>query len=412
MKKKFTKIGGATLKAFALSIALIALMVLVLSPAAQATTTAANTKIINNARASYNDGTGTQYTPYSSVTVTVSLVSAAPSVAILSGNATTAYTGTDTPVLNNTFTVTATSNGLDTYTLTPNKTGDSNTTGGSFGTLSPASPIQLGATTVLSYVGGTKTFTVPSDGNSDGKINGIDTTSTVVINGEVHTIASITDNASGTSTIVLNTAMVAAVAAGDLIAEQKTITVPVKPGTISANGTSITVTKTLTVKSGNGSGPAQTSGSETDTWTNGLISFKKYVRNTATTCNTGNSVTFKTIKYCDAGVTGNPIGSGSNYTLEYLMVITNSGTGSVSAAKVTDTLPTEYVNYVAGSIVYYDESDNPHAVSDTSGNDNGNWTSPTITVNVGGVTPPVDSGPGGNIAAGATVHVSYQVTII
>ena len=373
---------------------------------------AANAQIINQARFSYNDGAKTT-TISSSVTVTVNLVPAKPSVAILSGDLTAQYTSTDTPVLNNTFTVTATSNGPDTYTLAGNITAHNNDGGSgvfaSLGTISPASPITLGATTVLSIDGTKKILTVPSDGNNDGKINGITSSSILFIDGEEHTIASISDSASGTSTITLNTPMSATVNAGDLVAERKTITVPVKPGTILNSGQSITVTKTLTVTSQNGSGPASTPVAITDTFTSGLVSFTKYVRNVTTSSAGTGMVTYNSVNYYSGGVMVKP-----GDILEYVLVAGSIGTGYVSSSVITDVLPTSYVSLKTGEysggtdITYINEAGSPSYLMATGDSDAATYASPTLTVNVGtGAT----NSAGGTIASGKTVRVLYQVTV-
>ena len=409
MKKIFIEIRGATLKAFASSVALIALMAFVLPQTVYANM-AANTKIINSAKASYNDGTGLKETPISSVTVTVTLVETAPGVAVTGGDQTTAYTGTDT-VLTNTFTVTANSNGPDTYALTPNMGVQSNnSSGGSFGTVSPAGPITLGATITLS--GSTATvLNVPSDGTADSKINEIQAGDTVVINvggtDYDRTVAApVTDTGLGTQTITLTVALPGAPTVGTLVREQQTVTVQVKSGTIQTAGTSIEINKTLSAESQTGTKPTGTSGNCKDTYTNGIVTFKKYVRNTATVCSTGSTVAFNTHTYCDSGVTATP-----GQTLEYLMVITNSGTGSVSAATVTDTVPVDYVDWVVGSIFYWDETNTSHALTDAAADDAGKFVSPTLTVNVGGTTPPTLPAAGGTIANGDTVHVVYQAAV-
>lgn len=415
MKKTFIKIRGVTLRAFACSVALIALMAFVLPQAAQANM-AANTKIINSATASYNDGTGTITTDPSTVTVTVTLVPAAPGAAVKVGeeNKNSTYAGPNANPITNTFTVTAASNGPDTYELTAGITVGSqqnNNSSGTLGAITPAGPITLGATITVG-ISTVNALTVPTDGTADNKINEIKAGDTIVIDisgtDYVRTVGAVADTGSGMQSIPVTVPLPSAPASATLVRERQEVTVIANCGTIDQNGQSIVMTKTLTATSQTDTNLKGTSGLATDTWTNGLVVFKKYVRNIdiLAACSTGNTVPFDSKTYCDAGVTGTP-----GQTLEYLMVIENTGTGSVSAAVVNDTVPVDYVNWVAGSIVYWDETNGSHSVSDTSGNDNGNFTSPTLKVNVGGVTPPIDTGLGGTIAAAATVHVTYRVAI-
>jgi uncharacterized repeat protein (TIGR01451 family) len=188
-----------------------------------------------------------------------------------------------------------------------------------------------------------------------------------------------------------------------------TITVPVKSGTILNGGQSIVITKHLTVASVADPTKTITSADVTDTYTSGAATFTKYVRN----------VTNAIVGVTDLQF---PAGSGPHYyrtgvtaktgeVLEYLIVVANSGTGPISAAVVTDGLPVTYANYNAGTIIYYDESNTSHALTDLPADDAGKWASPTITVNIGGVTPPTLPAAGGTIVAGATVHVVYRVTV-
>lgn len=80
MKKTFSNIRVAALKAFIGSLALLSLLAFVLPQAAQAST-AANTTIRNTATVTYNDTKGTAMTPVSgSVDITVAFVCATPTL--------------------------------------------------------------------------------------------------------------------------------------------------------------------------------------------------------------------------------------------------------------------------------------------------------------------------------------------
>jgi len=406
MKKSFINIGSTALRALAGGLALLALLVFCLPQAAQANM-ASNTQIINNAQVSYNDGAAAQ-TASSSVTVTVALVQSAPTVTAGS-NQTTAYTGVDTQQ-SNTFTVTSTANGPDSYSLTPSNTGATNASGSSTHVDTPASPVTLGAT--VTVAGSTTTvINVPSDGTADSSVNGIVVGDTVVIGSDSSVVDAISDNATGTSTITLHTALASgAPAAGVLVAERQTVTVHVLSGTITTAGTSIVITNTLTVASTTDASKTTTSGAITDTYTNGLINFAKYVRNvTNAIVGGGNTASYGGNTYYTTGVTAKPA-----EVLEYLLVIANAGTGTCSAAYITDGLPVTYVDFrtkpYSGStaVTYVDESGTPSYLTSTSDTDAATWASPTLTVYVGtGAT----SSAGGTIAASATVRVLYQVAV-
>lgn len=407
MKKQSISRRRVAWRTFAGGFALLAIVFLVLPQFAHAALPA-NTQITNAAQLSYFDGSATQ-TASSSVTVTVALVPSAPAV-VSGSDQTTAYTTTDTE-LNNTFTVTATSNGPDSYSLTPAIVGTpTNTTGASVSLTSPASPVTLGATITLA--GSTATvLNVPSDGTADSVVNEIAVGDTVVVNGEARTVSAVSDpGGSGTATITLDSALSAAPSAGVTVAERVTVTVNVKSGTITTSGQSIVVVKNLTVASTTDGTETTTSGNVTDTFTSGLATFTKYVRNVTHPVAGSTSIAYQGQTYYRSGVT-----AVTGDALEYLLVVTNSGTGSISQAYITDNLPVTYAafnttayNGGAAAVTYYDESDTASYLTAAADADQATWSSPTLTVYVGtGAT----SSSGGTIAAGASVHVLYQVTV-
>ena len=412
MKTTFINRRRAKLRSLISSLALLALMAFVLPISAQANM-ASNTQIINAAHLSFYDGAATQ-TADASVTVTVSLVQAAPTVTGTGNSG--AYTGVDTQ-LNNTFYVVAQANGPDTYSLTPaivSQTNNSST--GSVSLTSPSSPVTLGASVVVADGTHTNTATtiyVPTDGTTDSVVNQIQANDWVVVGTntavQVDTVTDpgVVGGVPGIATIVLKTALGnGAPSAGDLVRERVTVTINVKSGTIQTAGTNIVITKHLTVASTTDGTKTTTSADVTDTYTSGKASFDKYVRNVTNAVVGGTSLLFGGNTYYKTGVTAK-----TGEVLEYLVVIANSGTGDISSTVVTDSLPVTYSNYNAGTIIYYDESNTAHALTDNPADDAGKWVSPTITVNVGGTTPPTLPAAGGTITAGNTVHVVYRVTV-
>jgi uncharacterized repeat protein (TIGR01451 family) len=371
---------------------------------------AANAQIVNQVTISYYSGS-VAMTATSSITITVSLVPSAP-IVLKGADQTTQYTGVDTP-LNNTFTITATANGPDTYLLTPNLTGTANETGASPSITSPASPVTLGASVVLADSTHTSTATtiyVPSDGTADSVVNGIQADDWVVVgtNSAVQ-VQSVTDpGGSGIATIVLKTALgQGAPTAGTLVAEQKTVTVNVKSGTITTYGASIVITKTLTAASTSGSKPSTTSDTVTDTFTSGLVSFTKYVRNVTTSAaGTGTVYSYNSVNYYSGGVAANP-----GNILEYVLVAINTGTGYVSSSVITDGLPTNYFSlntreYSGNTDITY--VNDAGVASYLTVSAQGSYFAPNLTVNVGtGAT----SSSGGTIASGKSVLVLYQMTV-
>lgn len=408
MKNKLISSRWAVLKAFASCFVLLAIVSFILPQFAHAALPA-GTQIVNSAQLSYYDGAATQ-TATSSVTITVALVAAAPGIET-GGDETTLYTGADTE-LTNTFYVTATSNGPDQYTLTPAIVGTpTNTAGAGVSLTSPASPAWIGATITLS--GSTTTvLNVPSDGTADAVVNYIAVGDTVVVGVEVRLVTAVSDpGGSDTATITLDSDLSVAPVAGVPVAERITVTVLVESGTISTSGTSITVEKNLTAASVTDPTKTTTSGNITDTYTSGLAEFVKYVRNVTTPIVGATALQFPAAgpTYYRTGVT-----AVTGEVLEYLLVVTNSGSGSISAASVTDTLPVTYAAFnttpYSGStaVTYFDETDAAAYLTAAAGDDAATWASPTLTVYVGtGAT----NTAGGTIAATKLVHVLYQVTV-
>jgi hypothetical protein len=374
--------------------------------------TASNTQIINNASLSYNDGTGTKTVNAVPVIVTVTLIPGTPTVT-KGPDQTTPYTGPNTP-LTNTFTITASNtNGPDNYSLTPAIIATTNATGSSIvlASITPlggpqTSPVLLGATVTLAATTA-NVLVVPADGNAgDNQVNGIAALDWVVVNGEARQVASIVDNAANTSTITLVSALSANPGAGVLVGEQKTVTVTVNSGTITTAGQNIVITKQLTIASTTDPTKTATAGPITDTYTSGLATLTKFVRNVTavpTMTGTGTKYTYNTIDYWPSGITAKP-----GEVLEYILVANNSGTGSVSAAAITDTLPTTYVTLKTGAysggrdITYLNETGTASYLTSVSDGDAATYASPILTVNVG---------TGGIIATGTTVRVLYQVTV-
>jgi hypothetical protein len=401
-----------------LTIALLSLAALfAVTPYSAWALTAANTQIVNNASLTYNDGVIARTANAVPVIVTVTLVPGTPIVS-KGPDQTTPYIGTDTQ-LTNTFTVTASNtNGPDSYSLTPAIIAATNASGASLTLTSPASPAVLGATVTLA--GSTATvLNVPADGNSgDSQVNGIAVNDLIVVNNDLanpRLVTAITDNASGTSTITVAPALTGgAPGAGVLVAEQKTVTVTLKSGTITTAGQSIVITKQLTIKSTTDpSKSADTSATPTtDTYTNGKLNLSKYVRNVdrlPTMTGTGTKYTYNSNDYWPAGITAKP-----GETLEYILVGSNAGTGSVAAANIADMLPTSYVTlkllaYNGSSADFtYDNNGTISYLTAASGDDQATYAAPNLSVNVGTGS---SFASGGNIPINGVIRVLYQVSV-
>jgi hypothetical protein len=283
-----------------------------------------------------------------------------------------------------------------------------------------ASTVTLGATVTTSGSTGIA-IVVPYDGTNDGKANGIALNATVIIGGHQGTVNTIVENpATGLTTITLFALLDSSYVpgAGVLVAEQKTIQTTVTAGTIITTGTDVTVSDTMTATSGSGSGPAFTSGSVLNTYTSGIATLAKYVRNVSTNvAGTGTPYIYGGFNYYLAGVTAKAVPPTPD-TLEYLLIATNiSTTGTVPAAVVTDAIPTSYVTLKTGvytggkDITYIDETPTVHYLTVNAVGSAATYAAPTLTVNVGGATPATPPAAGGTIPATKSVVVLYQVTL-
>ncbi|PKN38507.1 MAG: hypothetical protein CVU62_06640 [Deltaproteobacteria bacterium HGW-Deltaproteobacteria-2] len=328
MKTTFINIRMAVLRSLAGSFALLVLLAFVLPQAAQAAT-AANTVIRNTVTVNFKDTAGTSMTAVTdTVDITVELVYATATLSAPGDGTTDPNTA---EVYN--YTITSNANGPDTYALSAAVTTDGTNTTGSTAATSVAS-VTLGATTVAAAVSSSTTITVPSDGTSDSSINGIEDEDTVVIGGAEYHVDSITDNATGTSTIVLLTAVTAS--AGDGIFERKTFTTTVTPGTIAAGATADQTIYVTTTADGGGTPASATDETITTVYIAKITVDKKVNDAKTTSCNgswmdTQTSVKFKKDDY-----------------VCYRVTVTNSGSSAVNTVVITDPQP-PYTTYEAGT---------------------------------------------------------------
>jgi hypothetical protein len=353
--------------------ALLMLTALVANPQHAAANTASNTAIINTATVNYKDAGGTAQTAVTaSATVTVSLVAASPTL-----NAPPDQNTTLAVAANYSYTIYSNANGPDSYNLTiPSKVNSANITGS---TAVPApTPITLGATTIFTPVtiaaAGTTAIVVPSDTVSNASVNGITAGATVVINSQVYTVASIVDNAAGTSTITVNGngAASAALTYGTVIGEQKTFTLTVTPTTMNATTVNETITTTVSARdSGNVAAAA------TDV--------------TVTTVPAANLTVVKEVSL-NGTVWATTVAAPPTTLLYYRITVHNGGAGNATSVVITDPL-TSYTTYSAGTakratgaLVNYVAA--PTALTDAADGDgfDYNITTPgTLTYNVGTV---------------------------
>jgi len=337
----------------------------------------ANSTITNTASLTY---TGLVNPITASVDVKVLLVPAAATV-IAPAQVTVAEGQTAT--LN--YVVRANANGPDTYTFNPPVSTPTNVVGSSTPT-TPAS-IVLGATSALQPAAvGDTAITVPADGAADANVNGIAAGDTVFIAGNVYTVASVTDNAAGSSTITLTTPLLTAVPVGSLIAEQQTVAVSITSGTVTPPAASGIESVVLVTQNsvGNASAPAT-----------GTVNVVTIVFTKSLSVNGGAFLT--TLQNVQSG-----------NTLTYRMVAKVPANTTLNGVTITDTIP-PFMTYVAGSTTL--DTDGPNVAT----------AAPAAVADVAGTTPlvgglPVNStGQAAGTVVGGTagweVSVEFKVTV-
>lgn len=445
---------------------------------------AGNTIIRNTATVSYSDAGGTAQTPVNSnqVQVTVTTVNVAPIIKSVSpASSTTTGTGSTA-----TYTVelVTNSNGPGTVTLAAANGTQTNTSPGA-PTVSGGGTVFLGASIIdpsdtnsgLKNLasGGTITFNIPNDGGvptdaTVGPAGGTGNNSVNALTSGVgdkvylydgtnyyglFSVTTVTDNTPGpgntasVSTILLTadspvSFTLPALGASNrwMIVERKTLTVTVTQGGIS--GASPHWLTDLTPSFSNGTGTVSGITTSVDTTaTIATLSANKFVRNVTAAVTGGGATTTSPIAatggatFYQSGVSGKPTD-----VMEYLFVITNSGTATATKVVATDNVPT-YTTLKSSSAAY--GADNLGAATGTFAiaRRTGNATDQTLKVNkfsgnnatawgvsagttanslmtfclgnnsasAAQVGPPAAACSGGELAVGEIAYVIYQVII-
>lgn len=363
------------------------LMAAVLLPSAAFASTAANTQIANTATVNFNDAGGVAQTAVTATaTVTVTLVPSA--VTINSPANQTIAQGTSATL---TYTITSSSNGQDTYNLT------STATPGNNSSVTPTLPasVTLGGTTLAAdAVAGQTSITVPYDNTangSGGNVNGIVVGDTIVIGGNVYTVASLTDNGTASTTIGLTTAITGAtVTVGNIVGEQQTFTETVPSGTI-VSGSTGTQTVSTTATSATSPNPATTQTTPT------VITVNRPTLTVSKLVSVDGGATF--------GASGN---AAPGTSLIYKIVATNTGTTPASSVAFTDVLP-PYLTYVTTSGKFATSAATTYAASTALTEGSGGYTATTssgvttVSYNPGGAT--------GTVAGSGVLVLFFRATI-
>lgn len=314
----------------------------------------ANSLITNTASMTY---TGLTAPITASVDVKVSLVTAAPNLILLSNNVTIAEN--QTGILS--YTITATANGPDTYAINnPSNVATNVTTNGA--SVPSIVSVILGASAVsVTALQGTNVITVPSDGVTDGEVNGITAGDTLEILGQTYVVATIVDNATGNSTITLTSKLLAPLPLGTLVAEQAVFTVNQSVGQVAVGVAQGSNAISITASSSNGQITAITTGTITVL----RIAFEKWVSvngaaftRTMPTVASGDTLTYRLLTNVPVATTINGVGFSDAIPLFTTYVINSTtmdtdgpNAATVISAAVADVAGTTPLAQVGGLLI-------------------------------------------------------------
>jgi hypothetical protein len=446
--------------------------ILTMSPVSADAASAGNTIIRNKVSVSYNDASNNPQTAVTaSVDITVTTVNAAPNIKSVSPSpGSTGATGSTQLYA---VEIVTNSNGPGSISLSA-ADGTFNNIAAGTAPSAAGSPVFLGSTIIdpsdvkltgLQTKANTTsiTFAIPNDGGVpsdtattggstvDGVVNGLKATDTVYIySGTAYygpfTVASVVENGVplvstgnpvpvNSITLTNNTGAPSCFTPlyGWMIVESKSLNVTVTQGvvTVPTNPASWITTFTGTMGGLNGTNTVTTNA------TSGLLTVTKYVRNvTIAVAGAGQLIPNPPINggaatFYQSGVNGKP-----GDVLEYLYVISNTGTGTVKAVVATDAVPnyttlrnstTSYANDFSGGAAGFfarayrtgNFTDQSLAVNDSLGNNATAWGKSIGTLN-GTVAGSVmtfylgnncTSAAGGDLAPGEKAYVIYQLKI-
>lgn len=383
----------------------------------------AGTTISNTATVNFDDTGGVAQAPVNSNTidVTVALVGA-----VSWGAAPTGQTVPSGAALPSAYTLTLINggNGTDTFTLTDNTTESTpaNLTASTI-SITSANPVTLAGTiadgVTKSFAGGVTTISVYY----------VDTatltagTTMLRIGLNDYTVAA---GSTSTQIVVTGDATGETINDGTQIGEVATITFNGSAGTLS--GSTLETHDHVINATGTSQGGNAQANVNSPAWSTTVtlvsLTVQKYVRNVTDNNDNLTGVGCVVVNggatYCTSGVTGNadPDGAGPGVgdTLEYAVVITNTGGGNADNVVFTDTLST-FTTYVANSLQLDTNGDNVYdrqIAAETAGVDAGGVfqvVGQNITVQAGTSGDESVAPSGGTIIPAGTSVILYQVTI-
>ncbi len=260
-----------------------------------------------------------------------------------------------------TYTAVSTANGPDSYTLSVQLPSQTNVDGGIGGFGVIPNTLSLGATAASGFVEtGSTEIPVPSDGDADNSVNGIEAGDVVVIHGASHTVASVQDDGSSAN-IVLADPHDTAINLGDMISEAKTFELAIDGVAILDAAEDALVGMTVTGRSDTDIDAMALHDTQTIVFAPIPASTEYWVRN-VTNPNGEGDAGYATADQSYYG-TGGQVKASAGDELEYIIVQSAGNTGDLNDVVITATMPM-FTTYVGNSThlngeLQADASDNP-----------------------------------------------------
>ena len=255
----------------------------------------------------------------------------------------------------------STANGPDSYTLSVQSQTPTNVDGSIGSFVVTPNTLTLGVTAASGFVEtGSTEIPVPSDGDADNSVNGIEAGDVVVIHGASHTVASVQDDGSSAN-IVLADPHDTAINLGDMISEAKTFELAIDGVAILDEAEDALVGMTVTGTSDTDAAAVAMHDTQTIVFAPIPASTEYWVRN-VTNPNGEGDAGYATADQSYYGTDGQVKASAGD-ELEYIIVQSAGNTGDLNDVVITATMPM-FTTYVGNSThlngeLQADASDNP-----------------------------------------------------
>ncbi len=253
------------------------------------------------------------------------------------------------------YTAVSTANGLDTYNLFLTQVLPQNTDGAPTAVLRDSnggaiSLLTLGVTAASGSVAvGVLEIPVPSDGVSDGSINGIGAGDTVVIHGQKHTVDVVEDEPlEEISVIWLNEAHDSVINVGDLISEAATFELRITGVSIEDKAENALVGMTVTGVSDTDTAVVAMHDTQTVVYAPIPAETQYFVRNISNPNGEGDPA-YSSGNQSYYG-TGGQMRASAGDELEYIIVQTAGNTGDLNNVVVTSTMPL-FTTYIGNTTI-------------------------------------------------------------